>query len=216
MTAHTITQLHAFEDEHWSRGDQKLAWRHRIAQELVEGGTVLDVGGGDGLFLSLLSKRPDVTKTKLLDYSPRAVEKARAKGIDAIEFDLAQPLPFADNSFDVACALDTLEHLYHPAKTLREMGRVARSVVITVPNFHYLMGRFDMAIGRIPFQCRPRRGHVHWFNIPVLRGVVADAGLVVESLKTEGFQRVGPVGGLLARVHPNLFAISLAVRLVKR
>ena len=212
MTA-AISQLHLFEQNHWEGHVQKPVWRHRIAQQLITKGSVLDVGGGDGLLLSCLGSNPKITRSVLLDVSPEAIRKAKEKGLEAQEFDLAKPLPFPDRSFDVACALDTLEHLYQPVHTLREMGRVAKSVVITVPNFHYWKGRLHMLIGRVPFQSKPQRGHVHWFNYPILCRVVAQAGLKIDELHCEGFVRLGPIGRTLARWFPNMFAISFAVKL---
>jgi len=123
--------------------------------------------------------------------------------------------PFPDNTFGTACALDVLEHLYDPLSVLREMARVARWVVIVVPNFHYWKDRACMLIGKVPFQCKPKRGHVHWFNYRILQEIVAQAGLEVDAFVPGGFRRFGPVGDWLARWHPNLFAHSFAMRLKK-
>ncbi len=70
------SELQAFEDRRWGQGNQELAWRHKLALELVLEEPVLDVGGGDGLFLSLLRERRGFTRLSLLDVSPVAVNKA--------------------------------------------------------------------------------------------------------------------------------------------
>ena len=152
-----------FENRRWLGKDQELVWRHRAALELVQEEPVLDLGGGDGLFLKLLQEK-GFRNLMLLDISPVAVQKAHAKGLEAEVVDITKPLPFADKSFGTVCALDVLEHLYDPLCLLREMARVGRSVVVVVPNFHYWKGRLWMLLGKIPFQCKPQRGHVHWFN----------------------------------------------------
>lgn len=209
------SELQAFEDRRWGQGNQELVWRHQLALELVLEEPVLDVGGGDGLFLSLLRERRGFTRLSLLDISPVAVEKARSKGLEAEVVDITGPFPFPDNSFGTACALDVLEHLYDPVTTLKEMARVAREVVLVVPNFHYWKDRVKMLIGQVPFQCKPKRGHVHWFNYLTLQVMLAEQGLQIETIVCGGFIRLGPVGSWLARWHPNLFAHSFAVRVKK-
>jgi SAM-dependent methyltransferase len=209
------SQLQAFEDRRWDGQDQNLVWRHEVALKLVTAEPVLDVAGGDGLLLSLLRERKGFSRLNLLDISPVAVEKARCKSLEADVADITKPLPFPDNTFGTACALDVLEHLYDPLPTVREMARVARWVVLVVPNFHYWKDRAQMLLGQVPFQCKPRRGHVHWFNYIMLQELTANGELGVDTLIFGGFRRYGPVGHWLARWHPNLFAHSFAARLRK-
>jgi methionine biosynthesis protein MetW len=208
-------QVQAFEDRRWGERDQKMVWRHEAALQLVEDEPLLDVGGGDGLFLTLARERKGFTRLTLLDISSVAVEKARQKGLDAQVTDITKPFPFPDNSFSTACALDVLEHLYDPLPMLKEMARVARQVVVVVPNFHYWKGRAHMLIGKVPFQCKPKRGHVYWFNYAILQDMVIGAGLQIDTVVFGGFRRLRPVGEWLVRWHPSLFAHSFAVRLEK-
>lgn len=203
-----------FEDCRWSGYDQEMVERHRLALRLVEKEPVLDLGGGDGLFLTLLRQHKGLTHLRLLEISPVAVEKARQKGLDAETFNITERLPIPDKNFGTVCALDVLEHLYDPLPMLQEMGRIGETVVIAVPNFHYWKDRMRMFFGFVPFQCRPKRGHVYWFNDHVLREVTEAAGLRVETLLLSGFKRFGSLGPWLARLHPNLFADSFVVRLV--
>ena len=171
--------------------------------------------GGDGLFLRLLRER-GFRQLKLLDISPVAVQKAREKGFDVEVQDITKPLRFADNTFGTVCALDILEHLYDPLPLLNEMARVGEDLVVVVPNFHYWKERYHMLIGKVPFQCKPKRGHVHWFNWVILQEMIGQAGLQVDGVLFGGFTRLGPVGSCLARMHPKLFATGFAVRLVGR
>jgi methionine biosynthesis protein MetW len=209
------SQLQIFEDRHWSEQDQEPVWRHNVVLDLVTAEPVLDVGGGDGLTLSLLRERKGFTQLTALDVSPVAVAKAQRKGINAHVADITKPFPFLDNAFGFACALDVLEHLYDPLPTLKEMARVARWVVLVVPNFHYWKERAHMVVGQVPFQCKPRRGHVHWFNYAMLQELITQGGLKIDATIFGGFHRFGPAGNWLARWHPNLFATSFAVRLRK-
>lgn len=213
MEAHGVLE---FENRRWAENDQEMVDRHRLALRLVEKEPVLDLGGGDGLFLTLLRQHKGFLRLKLLDISPVAVEKAKRKGLDAEVFDLTKPLPIPAKNFGTVCALDALEHLYDPLSMLQEMGRVGQTVVISVPNFQYWKDRMQMLFGLVPFQCKSKRGHVHWFNAYILHGMIEAAGLRVETFLFGGFKRFGPVGLWLARLYPNLFADSFVVRLVEK
>lgn len=202
----------AFENSHWSRGDQELVLRHTLALPFISAGPVLDIGGGDGLFSSLIKKKTGFD-IRLVDISPIAVQKAREKGLDAEVLDISADLPFHDKSFGTVCALDVLEHVYDPLFLLCEMKRVGGSVVISVPNFHFILGRISMAFGYIPFQSKPRRGHIYWFNYPILLKIIRDAGMHIESISYGPIMRLGVLGRALASLWPNVFADSFVVLL---
>jgi methionine biosynthesis protein MetW len=208
-------RVRAFEDRRWSEKDQTPVWRHRAALELVRQEPVLDVGGGDGLLLRMLRDR-GITDVRLTDLSPVGVEKARIAGFPADVVDVTvEPLPFGDDAFGTVCALDVLEHLREPLRALREMARVGREVVVAVPNFAALHERLTMLKGGVPFQSRPQRGHVHWFDEPTLRRLFEDAGVRVDAWRVEPSRRLGRAGVWLADRRPNLFGVAFAARLVK-
>jgi methionine biosynthesis protein MetW len=204
-------QVARFEDHRWSTRPQVAVWRHRAAVTLVRETPVLDVGGGDGLLLRMLADR-GMGELALADLSPVAVERSREAGIQAEVVDITQPLPYADASFGTVCALDVLEHLYDPLPPLREMARVGRELVLVVPNFHYWRERAQMVAGRIPFQSRPDRGHIHWFNPATFHALLAEAGLAVDQELREAPARLGAFGTWLAATRPSLFASAVAVR----
>ena len=209
-----IDHVRDFEDRRWSGGDQEAVWRHHAAAQMVRDTPVLDVGGGDGLLLRMLRDRGH-TQLTAVDLSPVAVEKARAAGFAADVADITQPLPYDDGAFATVCALDVLEHLRDPLPPLREMARVGRDVIIAVPNFSSLRSRLSVLAGDVPFQNRPRRGHVFWINDHVLRELFDRAELDVIEWRREPSRRL-PGGARLADLRPNLFAVSFAARLRRR
>lgn len=186
-------------------------WRHHAAARLVRLEPVLDVGGGDGLFLRMLAER-GLTELAMADFSSVAVDRASAAGLTAHLVDLGGGLPFDDGAFGTVCALDVLEHLPDPTRVLVEMARVGREVVVVVPNFSYWLDRLRVISGRVPFQLRPARGHVYWFNHAVLREQLAAAGLSVNESVRAAPTRLGALGRFLAHRLPNVFAHSFAVR----
>lgn len=212
MTEGRSYGLRQFEDARWSAGRQEPLWRHNAALRLVRRAPVLDIGGGDGLLLRLLADA-GFDDLALVDISPVAVARARSAGFRAVEHDVTQGLPFANGEFATATLIDVLEHVYDPDSLVREAARVAEEVVIVTPNFHYWRDRGRMLLGRVPFQCKPARGHVHWFNEALMEQLVSSEGLEVDERLLGSFTRFGPLGAWLARARPNLFATAFAVRL---
>lgn len=100
---------------------------------------VIDVGCGagdvDAALLRWFSRTRPIDITAL-DLHPQilAYARERTRGAGSIRFVRgdATALPFADGSFDVAVMSLTLHHFEDeaPVRVLREMGRVARAVVI--------------------------------------------------------------------------------------
>ena len=84
---------------------------------------ILDVGCGDGLLGSLLSKaRPD------LEFSGIDVLEREDCAIPATMFD-GETIPFDDDSFDAVLLADVLHHTTDPSQLLKEAQRVAKRCV---------------------------------------------------------------------------------------
>lgn len=101
---------------------------------------VLDVGCGagdiDAAFMTRMRRQGRDARLTALDLHPQILSHARqrvgaADGVTFMRAD-ATSLPFADGSFDVAMMSLTLHHFDddEPVRVLRELGRVARAVVI--------------------------------------------------------------------------------------
>ena len=90
-----------------------LAWQPR---------RILEVGGGQGELAERM-QRELAAEISFVDLSPRMVELARARGIDACEADV-QELPFADATFDTVVAAWMLYHVPDISRGLAEIARV--------------------------------------------------------------------------------------------
>ncbi len=204
-----------FENARWLAGNQKVQFRHRACVDMVTEGSVLDVGCGDGLLLSMLKEKGVLGEG--VDFSEDAVHKCAERGIHATQHDLSEKLPFADNSFDYVVALDVLEHQFDPLSVLREMTRVSRkNVVVGVPNFSSLPARFQTLFGRVPENNRPNKGHVYWFNYFVLMNLAIHAGLESGTYTANTFKPLSFFGGFFQRLFPNACALSFVVCFVKK
>lgn len=85
---------------------------------------VLEVGCGPGELSARISEEVGAD-VLAVDISPRMVELARARGVDARTGDV-QDLPFPDGSFDCAVAAWMLYHVPDVDRALAELARVLR------------------------------------------------------------------------------------------
>ena len=204
-----------FENKRWSDHSQKVEFRHHAALELVQEGSVLDIGCGDGLFLSLCREKG--IEAQGVDFSDIAVSHCEEQGLKAQRVDISVgTLPFADKAFATVVALDVLEHVYDPVPLIAEMKRISsQDIIISVPNFSSLPARLQTLFGRVPENNRPNKGHIYWFNYPVLRALLEKNGLHITILRTntpwERVPLLGLVTRTLARLSPHLFALSFIV-----
>lgn len=100
--------------------------------ELVPGKTVLDIGCGPGTITADFARRVAPGRVTGLDASGEVVVKAAQhacdQGLDNVDFVVgdAYGLEFADGTFDVVHAHQTLQHLADPVQALKEMCRVTK------------------------------------------------------------------------------------------
>ena len=103
---------------------------------------ILDAGCGSGRNMVELARRGAVTGVELASQS---LEVARARDLGpVVPGSLDDPLPFDDASFDLAVALDVLEHVADDAAALRELARVVAPggrLLVTVPQYALAVGR---------------------------------------------------------------------------
>jgi ubiquinone/menaquinone biosynthesis C-methylase UbiE len=128
--------------------------------------SVLDVGCGEGVLTERFAERLDgghVVGIDLDDPALRSEWERRARpNLEFRAYD-GPELPFRSGEFDIACAIEVLEHVPDPERTLAEMVRVARRhVLVSVPReplwrgLNMLRGAYLRQFGNTP-------GHVnHW------------------------------------------------------
>lgn len=79
--------------------------------DVPAGGSVLDLGGGDGSFSARVAAlRPDLRIT-VADPEPTRLIAHDRYGFDEVALSDAGPLPFADGSFDVVLCNSVIEHV---------------------------------------------------------------------------------------------------------
>jgi ubiquinone/menaquinone biosynthesis C-methylase UbiE len=109
------------------RYSEPLAVQFAEFADVRAGQQALDVGCGPGALTAQLVERLGADAVAAIDPSPPFVEAihSRFPEIDA-RSGVAEDLPFADNSYDVALAQLVVHFMSDPVSGLREMARVTR------------------------------------------------------------------------------------------
>jgi 2-polyprenyl-3-methyl-5-hydroxy-6-metoxy-1,4-benzoquinol methylase len=151
--------------------------------------SVLDVGCGEGVLVHrwaqrLAARDPDAPPRVVgIDLEEASIQagwaERRAPNLEYRVMEAAN-LPFADGEFDLASAIEVLEHVPDPAHTVAEMARCAqRHLLVSVPHeplwrmLNMARGAYWSALGNTP-------GHLnHWSRRTFVR-LLARHGEVVE------------------------------------
>ena len=137
-----------------------------IADLLPNNSKVLDVGCGDGSLMDLLVKDKNI-EARGLELDQRNVQKCIVKGLPVIQGDAETELyQFPPQSFDYVILSQTLQAFYKPDKVLKELLRIGKSVIVSIPNFGYWKVRTSLLFfGKMPItKTIPNT----WFNTPNL------------------------------------------------
>jgi 2-polyprenyl-3-methyl-5-hydroxy-6-metoxy-1,4-benzoquinol methylase len=134
--------------------------------EIANPRSLLDVGCGEGVLTERWAARLGsgrVVGVDLDDPKLRAEWERRAAPNLSYQALRAEQLPFADDEFDVATAIEVLEHVPEPEQTLLEMARTARLyLILSVPR-EPLWRMLNVARGAYVRQLGDTPGHLnHW------------------------------------------------------
>tara|TARA_Y100001970_G_C13715538_1_gene594070 strand:- start:17 stop:610 length:594 start_codon:yes stop_codon:yes gene_type:complete len=122
-----------------------------IADLLPKNVSVLDVGCGDGSLINLLIKEKNI-KARGLEIKEEYVKKCISRGLSVIEGDAETELhQFPNQSFDFVILSQTLQAFYNPEKVLKDLLRVGKSAIVSIPNFGYWKVRTSLLFfGKMP------------------------------------------------------------------
>ena len=138
---------------------------YKIIKNIIEKNSrVLDVGCDDGTLMELLKidKNVDI---RGIEISKEKVQICISKGLTVIEgnaeVDLKQ---FPDKSFDYVVLGQTLQAFINPEIVIKELLRVGKKAIVTIPNFGHWKVRLNLLIkGTMPVtKTLPNE----WYNTP--------------------------------------------------
>ena len=146
--------------------------------------SILDVGCGEGVLTHKWAERLGDGRIVGIDLDEPELKAAwEHRQRPNLEYKIleATKLPFADNEFEMATAIEVLEHVPEPASTIAEMGRVAaKFVLVSVPREPLWRG-LNMARGSYIKDLGNTPGHVnHWSKRAFIKELSA-IGKVVEA-----------------------------------
>ena len=137
-----------------------------IADLLPNNTRVLDVGCGDGSLMNLLVKEKNI-EVRGLELEKQNVQECIYKGLPVIQGNAETELyQFPNQSFDYVVLSQTLQAFYNPDKVLKELLRIGKSVIVSIPNFGYWKVRTSLLFfGKMPMtKALPNS----WYNTPNL------------------------------------------------
>ena len=145
--------------------------------------SVLDVGCGEGVLTYQWAQRlgdRSVVGTDLEDPKLRAHWDMRRRPNLEFRATAAERLPFADGEFDLAAAIEVLEHVEDPERAVAEMARVARRyLLVSVPR-EPLWRALNVARGAYLRELGNTPGHVNHFSRRGFAALLSRQGQVIE------------------------------------
>jgi len=128
--------------------------------------SVLDVGCGEGVLTHKWAQRPGVERIVGIDLEDPSIQvEWEQRTAPNLEYRVmkAENLPFGDGEFELASAIEVLEHVPDAEHTVAEMARVAeRWLIVSVPREPLWRG-LNMARGAYWKDRGNTPGHVnHW------------------------------------------------------
>jgi 2-polyprenyl-3-methyl-5-hydroxy-6-metoxy-1,4-benzoquinol methylase len=146
--------------------------------------SLLDVGCGEGVLTHKWAGALAPRRVVGIDLEDPAIQAEWAKRqAPNLEYRImkAEHLPFADGEFDVATAIEVLEHVPDPAHTVAEMARVASGhLLVSVPR-EPLWRALNMARGAYLRDFGNTPGHVNHWSKRSFVDLLSQHGEVVEA-----------------------------------
>lgn len=179
---------------------------------------VLDLGCGDGTLLMALRDNKNADGLGV-EIDADDITRCVARGINVIEQDLNDDLGnFESRSFDAVVMTLALQALRYPHRVLDEMLRIGRHGIVTFPNFGhwrarwYLFSRGRMPVSKFLPYTWYDTPNIHFCTVKDFEALCVEKNIRILDRAMIG---AGNSQGLLARLWPNLFAVTAVYHITR-
>jgi len=145
--------------------------------------SLLDVGCGEGVLVHQWAGKLKDRRIVGIDLEEASIQAGwKKRTAPNLEYKImrAEDLPFKNNEFDVATAIEVLEHVPDPEHTVSEMARVAKSyLLVSVPRepiwriVNMMRGAYLRDFGNTP-------GHLNHWSARQFENMLSKHGEIVE------------------------------------
>lgn len=200
-----------------------------VAEFVQPGRRLLDLGCSNGELLGLVGDRfSELYGVDLGGASLAKIKKDMARRWDGVKpcylvsADLNQGIIFRSRMFDSVTAIAVLEHVFDVHAFVSECYRVLRPggyFIVEVPNLAYVRHRLRLLLGKLPVTSCPDGwndgfgwdgGHLHYFTIDDLKGLLQWAGFTPISYGCSG-----GTFGRFRNTRVSLLAGNIVVKAIK-
>jgi SAM-dependent methyltransferase len=139
-------KYYKFEREHWWFKARLKILESYIKNNIIidKASNILNVGAATGATSEMLFKYGRLTS---LEYSKDCIEFTKSKLDIQIDWGNILELNFANDSFDLVCSFDVIEHIEDDYQALAELIRTCKkggSIIFTVPAHMHLWSDHDL------------------------------------------------------------------------
>jgi len=143
-----------------------------------------EVGCGEGVLLQRWALALPHARVVGIDLEEDSIQRGWSEhGAPNLSYRVneAEELPFAENEFEMASAMEVLEHVPDPERTLAEMARCASShLLVSVPH-EPLWRMLNMARGAYWSAAGNTPGHLNHWSARSFRALLSRFGEVTEA-----------------------------------
>ncbi len=145
--------------------------------------SLLDVGCGEGVLVHRWAQQLPDRRLVGIDLEEESIQAGWvSRQAPNLEYRVmrAENLPFADDEFDLASAIEVLEHVPDPEHTLAEMARCAQRHLLVSVTREPLWRALNMARGAYLRDLGNTPGHLNHWSRRSFVGLLARYGTVAE------------------------------------
>lgn len=185
------------------QGDEKIIKKNMkvYLQEILrfkKGGKLLDVGCSLGFFLELAKEAG--FETFGIDISSYALSEAQKRGLTDLKLGELSQVDFPQNSFDVICLFDVIEHFQDPRAELSRANKLLKEDGILIIETGNLKSLFARLLGKRWYFFAPPQ-HLFIYGLGQLKTLLSQASFqIVHSTTTNKWASLRYLAHLAASI----------------